>query len=106
VAIDGICLPLLDGGDVLVVEEHLEPLLRVVVTQLLEGGPSWPKVRMYAMRKNRIVQVILGSNLKIKVSLKLELLFQRTTFNATGHWFSNPNKIFTFSQKINAFNIK
>jgi hypothetical protein len=44
VATDGICLPLLDGGDVLVVEEHLEPLLSVVVTQLLEGCPSWPKV--------------------------------------------------------------
>ncbi len=40
----GICLPLLDRGDVLVVEEHLEPLLRVVVTQLLERGPCWPKV--------------------------------------------------------------
>ncbi len=47
VATAGICLPLLDGGDVLVVEEHLEPLLRVVVTQLLERGPCWPKVNIF-----------------------------------------------------------
>jgi hypothetical protein len=47
VASAGICLPLLDGGDVLVVEEHLEPLLRVVVTQLFEGGPCWPKVSIF-----------------------------------------------------------
>ncbi len=50
---------------------------------------------------------------KLKVSnCNWNLLLQRsadflyTLFNATGHYFSNPNKTFTFSQKINALIIK